>query len=239
MILKFKDFTKMNESVNIGMLGRGSIVIPSFKGFHKTEWSEYRYDDLIDANEYETRFGHEPQYRHEWKTNWDEYKKAVGKFYTKQMQRYYSEVFGDTFRLSFDRIEAPRSYATGNDRLYADIDTKGSGEFVDKVLEVMEEHRRDVEKAIRRGHGSRDEILSKMSGDYDEWVARIRGGDTDYLGYAMHYAYCVSEFGGNENFWDGIDRDIFEFASRNGVTILNYTRPSTARAKDELSKYME
>jgi len=227
---------KLNESNSEGEIG-----LWSFPGTYGTLWGDLEDIELIDSNEFENMFGHLPEHANfdEWKVNLDTFKKELGEFYTTEIEKRYREVFGNTFKLEFSEFWSPREYNFRNDVIYAKLIVGNNGEFESALVEKMNEHSDVIAKVINDRHSSRSGFASLMSNDFNEWIVKINEFDTQYIGYAMYYAYCADTIGNDVEKWNELDLDIYELANGNGLTMDGFCEPTTDEAKREYQMYLD
>ena len=230
---------RINEMLAAKEFGDDNIAIVSFHGFYNTVWSEYDNDQLIDTKDFEDKIGHYPEHLDDWSVDWEGYKKALGEFYVNEIEKRYREVFGNMFSLQYDHIWSPREYNFQSDTMYAKLIVEDKDAFIASLTAKMNEYKGIVEKAIKEHHSSRSGFISSMSNNFGEWIAKVGEFDTQYIGYAMYYAYCADEFGENESKWDDLEYEIYEDASGNGCDMASYTHPSTDEARAEYDEYLE
>ena len=192
-ILRIEEFIK--ESYGSNTPNDNTIRIVSFPGFYNTFWCDSEED--ID---------------------WEPYEKALGEFYVESIQKYYQELFGNTFTLQYEYIWSPDDYMYMNDIMYAKLITPNKKAFINALVTKMIENRENgLEKAIKEWHSSRSGFLSEMSNLFDEWINKVRDFNLEYIGYAMYYTWCANKYGDNLDKWNDLDDGIYYEACKNSI----------------------
>lgn len=168
------------------MLTETATWLPIFPGFYGTYYEDYEADDQaindkieLLAEEYKLHPRVISALRNRG-GNWDLLNIDYSEFHDECAKRccdwvedQLKALFGESFKVVYERVHSPREYNFANDSIYATITMD-----VAKVIDYLNAHRGEFAEYLKRCYTSCDGFWSHYSPEINEWLPEDATEDT-------------------------------------------------------------
>lgn len=210
---------------------KAELNFPSFTGFYYSIWDEWFDSDWSNfVEDCQQRGMTHLEYDEDYRMDYTAKQMEIVNEYSHYMIKEYNSVLDLDMKLEGKaEMVSPRYYNYTTDKIYRVVDNIN----LDRIVELMIEHKDKLSKMIYDNHTSYDGFISFMDNTFNEWVEHIKNAENEknelYLSCTLCYLYMIVA---------NLDRNEIEYNAYEYVMddIFGEWEPTSEEAKAEVKK---